>query len=182
MTKRVKFTLLSLVLLAGLAWPRSPFAEDKAHKYMGVANCKMCHSKKDEGEQFKQWQETKHAKAFETLGTDQAKELAKKQGIDDPQTSPKCLKCHVTGHGEPADRFDKKFDPKQGVQCESCHGAGGDYWKKETMKDKQKSIANGLRIPDEKFCRTCHNPESPSYVEFKFDEFWKKVQHPKPKK
>lgn len=182
----MKKTYAGIALAAAAAmffYEARPEADEKAkHKFMGVANCKMCHQKKEDGEQFKQWKESKHAKAYETLASDKAKEIAKKKGIDDPQKSPQCLKCHTTGHGASAELFDKKFVLADGVQCESCHGAGGDYWKKEVMKDREKSIANGLILPDEKMCKTCHNQESPTYEEFKFDEFLKKVQHPKPKK
>lgn len=152
------------------------------HKYMGVSTCKMCHQKEAEGQQFKIWSESKHAKAWEDLASDKAKEAATKKGIQgNPQEAPECLKCHVTGYGEAAELFDKKFDPKNGVQCESCHGAGGDYWKKEVMKDKNKAIECGLTMPDEKTCTKCHNTDSPFYQEFKFDEFKAKIAHEKPK-
>jgi hypothetical protein len=87
-------------------------------KYIGAAKCRNCHRAEKAGNQFAKWKKMEHAKAFETLGENEAKEIAKKQGVDDPQKSEKCLKCHATAFGEPAERLAKKFDPKAGVQCE----------------------------------------------------------------
>ncbi len=151
------------------------------HKYMGTATCKMCHQKDTEGRQFAIWAESKHAQAWKALGTDEAKKLAAAKGVaGDPQQAPECLKCHVTGYGAPAEFVGPKFDLKEGVQCEACHGPGGDYWKKDVMKDEAKAKSLGLVKPDEALCKTCHNPESPSYKEFKFEEFLSKIAHPVP--
>ena len=48
-----------------------------------------------------------------------------------------------------------------GVQCEACHGPGKDYKKKSIMQDREKAVANGLIIPDEKTCQKCHNENVP---------------------
>ena len=75
----------------------------------------------------------------------------------------------------------------QGVEsCETCHGAGSGYKTIQTMKDKGKAIAAGLRAfkdegEIEKFCRTCHNEKSPVFKGFKFKERWEKIKHPRPK-
>lgn len=173
-------TALALLVPFGV---RDTRGEDAKHKFMGVANCKMCHNKKENGDQFNHWKESKHSKAWEELASDKAKEFAKAKGIaGNPQEAPECLKCHVTGYGQAADLLDKKYDPKDGVMCESCHGPGGDYFKKEVMKEKDKAIAAGLVLPKEEVCKKCHNPESPGYKEFNFDEFYKKIAHPMPKK
>lgn len=158
---------------------------DVKHQFVGAAKCKLCHTSEKVGQQYPKWKESKHAKAFEALGTPEAKEAGKKVGVDDPQKSEKCLKCHVTGYNAPADQLGEKYDKAEGVSCESCHGAGGDYWKKETMKDirdkKLDGATVGLTKPDEARCKECHNPESPSYKEFKFEEFHKKIEHLMPK-
>jgi len=79
--------------------------------------------------------------------------------------------------------LDKKFKIEDGVQCETCHGAGSNYKSLKVMKNKEDAIANGLVVPEkvEDFCISCHNAESPTYVDFKFAEMWKKIQHPTPK-
>jgi hypothetical protein len=68
------------------------------------------------------------------------------------------------------------------VQCERCHGAGADYAKIPVMKDRAKSIANGLVIPDENTCRGCHNETAPGFKGFNFKEAVKKIAHPNPQK
>ena len=84
------------------------------------------------------WSESGHAKAFEVLASDRAKEVAKEKGIEDPQKADACLKCHVTGHGKPAEEFASGFKAEMGVQCESCHGPGDQH-----MKDRVKAAAIG---------------------------------------
>ncbi|MEK6715017.1 MAG: cytochrome c family protein [Candidatus Omnitrophota bacterium] len=162
-----------------LYWTKLYAAE---HKYIGVAKCKMCHSSDTKGNQYKHWYESRHAKAYETLGIDAAKETAQKAGVTgNPQEEPKCLKCHVTAYGVDNSLLGEGFKKEEGVQCESCHGAGGDYMAMSVMKDKQKAIENGLVMPTKEVCITCHNPESPNYKEFSFGEFYPKVAHPRPK-
>jgi nitrate/TMAO reductase-like tetraheme cytochrome c subunit len=154
------------------------------HKFVGVGNCKLCHSDPETGDQFAQWKKSPHAEAFKTLQGPKAKEIGAKLGIDDPSKSEKCVKCHVTGFGAPAAvRPANKVKDSDGVGCETCHGAGGDYAKEDVFKKgKEAAIALGLVVPDEKLCVKCHNKESPSYKEFKFEEAAKKIAHPNPKK
>jgi Cytochrome c554 and c-prime len=152
-------------------------------QYMGAEKCaRMCHKAVSKGEQLKIWQASKHANAYAELATPKALETAKKAGITgDPQKADKCVKCHVTGFGLPASRFDSTFSMKDGVQCEACHGAGSDYAKLKIMKDKKLAIAAGLTIPTEKVCVKCHNTESPFYKPFVFADMEKKIAHPRPK-
>lgn len=179
---------LGLVVLALATRPESFFgsarAEDAKKKpnYVSLKNCKLCHSDKKTGDQHGQWTKTKHAKAYETLGTAKAKELAAKAGVKDPQKDIKCLKCHVTGAETP--ELSKKIRERDGVQCESCHGAGEFYAKQEVFDaGREAAVAKGLVIPDEKLCVKCHNKESPTFPgKFDFEEMWKKILHPNPAK
>jgi len=171
-------------------------AKDTGNKYMGVAKCKKCHADEKLGNQYGKWKKMKHAKAYELLGSDKAKEVAKKAGItEDPQKSPKCLKCHTTGHDLPASRFGTLFKVKDGVQCEACHGPGRAYAKKSVMKNLKKAKSKGLTDkPTEETCRSCHNADSPTWnpehdttkdgkkVGFDFEERYKEIKHPRPKK
>ncbi len=155
-------------------------SDECAHDFVGVANCKLCHNEADTGAQFAKWQKSPHAQAFKTLSTDKAKEVGKKLGVDNPAKDAKCLKCHVTGFACPP-KVKAKVKEADGVGCESCHGAGKDYAKQDTMKSKEASIAKGLVMPTEKVCVKCHNKESPTYKEFNFKEFAAKIAHPNPK-
>ncbi len=157
-------------------------------KYIGVAGCKKCHKTVKQGEQFKIWSESKHAKAYETLKGEDAAKIAKEKGLAKPAyESPECLKCHVTGYDADASLLGPKFKMEDGVQCETCHGPGSLYKKKKIMKDRELAIQKGLKIYSvedgsaEELCRKCHNEESPTFKEFNFKERWKKIAHPVPK-
>jgi len=168
------------VTICGLVLTGLVFGEAQ---YLGAEKCaRMCHKAVAKGEQLKIWQASKHANAYAELATPKALETAKKAGIaGDPQKADKCVKCHVTGFGASASSFDSAFSMKDGVQCEACHGAGGDYAKLKIMKDKKAAIAAGLVIPTEKVCVKCHNTESPFYKPFVFADMVKKITHMKPK-
>lgn len=155
--------------------------EVAAPGFVGADGCKMCHKKEAKGDQYGKWLESRHAKAFETLGGEKAVEVAAGLGLTgSPQELDECLSCHVTGHGVAAERLGKKYKVEDGVGCESCHGAGADYKKKSIMADREKAVAAGMVVPTEETCVACHNEKSPTYVEFNFDEMVAKVAHPAP--
>ncbi len=153
-------------------------------EFIGVAKCRTCHRKAESGEQFQKWEESGHAKAFQTLGTPEAKKIAAAKGIDDPQASGECLQCHVTAFGVAPELLGEKHSIEDGVGCESCHGAGGDYYKKSTMTSITAGEIDGATVglvrPDAEVCVTCHNEKSPSYKPFDFDKSAAKIAHPIP--
>jgi len=194
------FTVLCLAAVAGfLTAPSTGAAENK---YVGISGCAKCHKKEKQGAQLKIWQDSKHAEAYKALGTAEAKKRAKTVGVTgDPQKSEACLICHTTGYGSPKSQFDKKFKISDGVQCESCHGAGEKYKKKKIMKaifdesgrdnkgDSPTAKKTGLIFPDENTCKTCHAKEitfngktykNPSYEEFDFKKRQDEIKHPVP--
>ncbi|MDP3025075.1 MAG: cytochrome c family protein [candidate division Zixibacteria bacterium] len=152
-------------------------------KYMGALSCKMCHNlEKTTGKQYDIWAASKHAMAYKDLAGDKAKEVAKAKGIEDPQKSDKCLKCHITGFGASAAEKGPKYNMAEGVGCEACHGPGEKYKDMKIMKDPKLAKENGMIMPGEKECKVCHNPDSPTYKEFKFADAMKVIAHPIPKK
>lgn len=174
-------TFMKLIfLILFFCVPASLYAEE--HEFVGVKKCALCHKKAEQGEQVRIWQESKHAKAFESLATPEAKEFAAKRGVSDPQTSGKCLKCHSTAYGFTEERVTQAIPVEEGISCESCHGPGKDYMKKNIMEKKEDAIANGLNIPNEQTCRKCHNEESPTFKPFNFAERYEKIKHLIPKK
>jgi len=176
----MKNVVIGILAGAGLVLAPPVLAGD--HAYVGAAKCKMCHSSAAKGAQYPKWAESKHSKAYAALATEEAKKFGEARGVTDPQKDPKCLKCHVSGFDAPPAQRLETWKAEDGVGCESCHGPGGDYWKMTVMKDKNAAIAAGLKIPDEKTCRGCHNPESPSYKEFDYKSFHEKIAHPLPAK
>ena len=158
---------------------------DEEPQYLGVAGCKTCHKSKKKGDQYGIWSKGPHAKTYTELGEEKGKEVAKKAGVEgDPQKEEKCLKCHVTAYGVAKERLSSKFKIEEGVTCEACHGPGSGYKKPHYKEGKEEDAkkAGFIAKPDEKSCKKCHNEESPTYKEFKFDEKFKKIAHPVPEK
>jgi hypothetical protein len=158
--------------------------KDVQRTYVGVAKCKMCHKTAKQGEQYPIWQKGPHAKSYETLANEESMKIAKEMGIDDPQKAPECLRCHVTAHGVDEKYLSNRFSMTDGVVCEACHGAGGDYSKSSVMKAIIKGeiepASVGLVIPDEAVCVRCHNDESPTFKGFDFEKAYAAIQHPIP--
>lgn len=102
--------------------------------YIGAKRCRLCHRAAYDG-----WSRTAHRRATENIAPGSM------------QSS--CLECHATG---PA--------ALQGVQCEACHGPGGDYWYPEVMIDPEKARLAGLVRPTESVCRSCHGSGLPEHA------------------
>jgi len=126
--------------------------------YVGSAKCKLCHMK-----QHKIWSGSEHAKAFGVLKPEEQKD-------------PKCLACHVTGY-----RTTQQVRPEtEGVQCEACHGPASLYIKIHPKKDKEGArIAGLIAKPDPESCKSCHNPDSPTFKGFDYAKLWDQIKHPK---
>lgn len=156
----------------------------QTHSYVGAETCGMCHKSEKQGSQLSIWKNSQHSKAFETLKTEKANQIAKEKGFNTPAAeTPECLKCHTSGSGVDASLLGKKFKVEDGVQCETCHGPGSDYKDMKVMKDRELAVKNGLVVTDklETFCVKCHNPESPTYVEMDVTKAWEKIKHDIPK-
>ena len=68
-----------------------------------------------------------------------------------PRVGPdRCKGCHRVQH----ESWMRRAHASKGLDCESCHGNGGDYLK--VMKDPAKAAAAGLVRPDLSFCKHCH--------------------------
>jgi len=167
----IPFILISGLMLTGL------FLNQSESRYVTARVCSACHSGDSVNFVYEKWQASAHAKAYQTLKTQKAKDVAKKSGVGNPLESPKCLRCHVTSSG-----VGKNVDIEEGVSCEACHGPGSKYIMRDIMSDRKKSEKKGLKIPanDPVFCKSCHNPESPTYKEFNFQERWAQIAHPVP--
>lgn len=173
--------LVGTVLANGDEGEAKKEAKAEQAEFIGASKCKVCHNKEDVGQQFPIWEKGPHAQAFATLASDEAKAFAKEKGIEDPQKADECLRCHVTGHGVDAKYLGTKYDIAEGVGCESCHGAGGNYYKKKTMESvtmgEIEPASVGLTLPTEETCVQCHNEESPTFDGFDFEKMVAKIAH-----
>jgi len=177
---RTSLKLLSFAVLSTFCFWN--VAAQGKYSYEGTAVCGMCHKSAKQGEQLKIWQESSHAQAYKTLLTDKAKAIATEKGVGAPEKAAACLKCHAPAFDVDASLIGKRYSQEDGVQCESCHGPGSAYKNMKIMKDKKLAVENGLQLHEdgEKFCVTCHNPESPTYKKFNYAEAWEKIKHPVP--
>ena len=182
-------TLAAMVLVAFTCTA----ADRDAANYVGVKTCGICHKSEDNGNALAKWQASPHAKAFELLGTAEAKAAGAKLGVDDPQKSGKCLRCHSTAYNFTESVATEKIKPEDGVTCESCHGPGKKYMAKSTMEDRAKAIEGGLVYPASKSCEMCHNDQNPTWkpdryttkdgkkVGFDYEQAFAQIAHPDPK-
>lgn len=117
-----------------------------APSYVGATTCSLCHSGT-----HADWEETKHATALETL-----------KRINQHNNSH-CVVCHTAGHGLPTGFVDEATTPHlAGVQCENCHGPGGDHAANPMDLTKRPKVT-----PKAEMCGGCHtDPHHPTYEEF----------------
>lgn len=153
--------VITVMVMALFAW--GGFTTDQAsgadaNEYVGdnEKKCAMCHK-----EQVAAWKKWDMAKSWETV--------SKHKDFAD-----KCIKCHVTGYGEPGGFVSIEKTPKlANVQCEACHGPAGEHMA-VPLSDKVKK-AETMKKPTEANCKTCHNKESPTFKEFKFEDLKKEL-------
>lgn len=185
--------LILLAIAISLVYAGETSQDYDPSLYVGTKTCRMCHKKEDTGNQYGIWLEGPHAKAFETLVTGKAKAVASELGIEDPQKSGKCLKCHSTAYNWTEEIKTDKITMEEGVSCESCHGPGKNYKAKTVMEDREKSIAGGMIYPATRSCARCHNDSSPTWkpdrytledstkAGFDAEQAYEKIKHPNPK-
>ncbi|MBA3314827.1 MAG: hypothetical protein M3552_08515 [Planctomycetota bacterium] len=161
--------------------------------YVGAQKCGECHK-----QAFAKWSTTKHAAAYTSL----AKGREKFEGTwVDRRRDPECLSCHVTGWNPqeaypylsgflPQEIAAERSEPHRhdllaGQQCENCHGPGSvhvdifEKWDRNAKSVSQSDLARAKalvkRARTEDLCVRCHDYENSP--DFKFDEYWKKVDH-----
>jgi hypothetical protein len=166
----LRILAVALLVLVTVAFVTG-IAADKTHNYVGADKCKICHKGEAKGMVWETWEKSAHSKAYQTL-------VDKKDGSE---KNAKCLACHSTGFSKPTGyAVTDSTKALTGVGCEACHGPGADYKAMNIMKDKAKAKEAGLMTPNEATCKVCHNENATNFDKtgFKFDEFWKKIQHP----
>ena len=103
--------------------------------HLGVASCAtgVCHGKLTPQESVNVWlneyriwsAEDRHARAFQTLLTDESRQIAEKLGLPSAQTAKICLDCHADNVAP--EKRGPRFQLSDGVGCEACHG-GAELW------------------------------------------------------
>jgi hypothetical protein len=189
----MRFVLLSAALAfvgatATVLFAQGPSAEEVENaQYLGIRSCRPCHMTAAQGEMYAKWEASKHAKAYETLASDESKAIAAALNIDNPQETAECLACHSTVGRVPESRVHPRFDKSEGVGCEACHGPGPYYRTIPVMcaisKGEIDGATVGLIAQDESVCAPCHTgvvPEGHPVLEFDFEEANAAIAHPLP--
>jgi YVTN family beta-propeller protein len=146
-------------------------------KFVGALLCGGCHGARSGSRAYGTWRMSRHADAYATLNTPRGREIATATGIrGDPQTAPQCLSCHATGGSVEAGRVLPSLDVAQGVQCESCHGAGSEYMDDAVMLDPVAAADAGLEAVDRSVCRRCHTDGIHGST-FDVDAAWPAIDH-----
>jgi hypothetical protein len=163
MNKGIYFLILFLFI-------GSILSKDDKYAFIGTKACKKCHIK-----QFKSWKDTNMAKAFDLLKPGVRAEAKKKAGLSSEKDYTKdidCLPCHTTGFEKNGGYVSLEETPQLvGLSCEMCHGAGGEYTKKQYMNLKNKEykrsdvVKVGLNSPvtGVSCIKLCHNEKSPFF-------------------
>jgi hypothetical protein len=126
-------------------------ADSSAPKFMGAETCSTagCHGAADPKRfQFQYWQNADpHSKAFSTLTTARSARMAEDLKLGDAAKSVTCTACHAPFHALPETRLTASVKVQEGVSCESCHGAGGDWLRSHPRKDYSHSdrVTAGMR-------------------------------------
>jgi hypothetical protein len=139
--------------------------------HLGVASCatSVCHGKltpqKDKDvwlNEYRVWSaEDRHSRAYQTLQTNQSKEIASKLGIASAQTADLCLNCHADNIAQ--SQRGPKFQLSDGVQCEACHGGAGRWIEShsEATATHADNVSKGMYPTEQPLaraerCISCH--------------------------
>ena len=114
---------MTLMLTAGAVLAAGPTANAQPRRpvYVGAKVCATCHDGENMGHQTTLWLSTRHARAYASLATPEARAIAAISGVPiEPQKSPLCLGCHATACGrrrlgEGRDLLDPRWRPVREV-------------------------------------------------------------------
>lgn len=163
-----------------------------APEYVGAIVCKSCHGQQTENDAFRVWSLSKHARTWVQLGTGDVERI-------DPQarglvpdglarsiahearrlgTETECLECHSTASTAPQSAKAATFHPEDGVQCEACHGPGGQHVEAASMGEG----AAAIRRRQLEFCAAAchrHKPSHAPFMDCNFDpkKAWARIAH-----
>ncbi len=133
-------------------------SQTTADLYVGQQECAGCH-------------QNAHAINFSAAHTRAYERLTAKRAEFDPE----CLHCHTVGFGA-KDGFTtlQRTPIMAGVQCENCHGRGGDHVKAKRAKLNTQST---FRPVTPNTCVKCHDKENSENFDYK--TYWPKIAHGK---
>jgi hypothetical protein len=171
--------LLALVFESG-AWAAPPLPNLAPARTVGTINCasSTCHGS------ITPWNEStvlqneyttwsrldRHAKAYQTLLTEESRRIARNLGLKEPAHKAQvCLDCHA--HAPAPAQRGARHVVAEGVGCEACHGPAEKWIGPHTVAGTThaQNVANGLyptsRPADQaRLCLSCHFGDESRFV------------------
>jgi hypothetical protein len=154
-----------LVVFACPAAAQQQRAKQEA-RFVGSVGCSSssCHGGAGDSGQYLTWvKQDFHARAFAVLTNARSARIAETLGIPEAHSSTRCTTCHSPFHAAPPHRLTSGADPREGVSCESCHGAAEGWLRGHTRKDWTYATRVGAGMRDLKStyvrantCVACH--------------------------
>jgi 2',3'-cyclic-nucleotide 2'-phosphodiesterase (5'-nucleotidase family) len=129
---------------------RKPSGESSP-AYVSSAACAQCHTA-----QYIHWSNSAHARATDPLPPRQF------------EFEASCLSCHATGQQKTDAASAAEMAKLQNVQCEQCHGPGGDH-----VARPGKGYGRVTNI--QAACSACHTPDTSP--DFDARAAWEKIKH-----
>lgn len=168
MTRRFALAVLAAVQIPIAAAQTLP--PQAADIHLGVASCaaSVCHGRVAPAhagvrfDEYRLWSDRDfHARAYQVLGNEPSRRMARKLGLADARTAPICLDCHADNID--AARRGPQFQLSDGIGCEGCHG-GAQRWltsHTEPGRTHRDNVARGMYPTDEPYararlCLSCH--------------------------
>ena len=136
-------------------------------RFVGAAGCKSssCHGGAGEKRsQYLTWtRHDFHARAYAVLTNARSARIAEGLGLPAASTSSRCTTCHSPFQAVAPARLAPATDPREGVSCESCHGAAEPWLRGHTRTDWTYATRVGAGMRDLKSfyvrantCVACH--------------------------
>jgi len=126
-----------------------PFQNDQ---FIGAAGCKSssCHGGAGEKRsQYLTWvKQDFHSRAYAVLVNARSARMAETLALPAAQTSARCTICHSPLQSVAPSRLTKMAQPDEGVSCENCHGAAGQWLRGHTRRDWTYAISVGAGMRD----------------------------------
>ena len=127
------------VYLAGASPAEAIAVPLRSDKFIGAAGCKSssCHGGAGEKRsQYLTWvKQDFHSRAYAVLVNARSARMAETLALPAAQTSARCTVCHSPLQSVAPSRLTKTAQPDEGVSCENCHGAAGQWLRGHTRRD-----------------------------------------------
>lgn len=163
----------SMVSVHGAA-PGNPstFPSQGSVRFVGALTCQssMCHGGASPSRgQFVIWaHQDAHSRAYATLATAYAANIAKAAGIESATTDARCTTCHAPLAGG---NLASTVSATEGVSCEACHGVASAWLRSHTRTDLSYAdkVGSGMRDLRDVFvrantCVECHQTIAPNLI------------------